>query len=582
MASLLKHLSERWSRNGHPRLVHLMPWDLTVGGAQRMLDVWCSHEAHRWDTHILTVGARGPFAFAGATVHSELASSEIMGLIETLQPELFVHHEPSDQNGILTSCPQVWILHCTNSLQSLPPKHARPAVVFSNFDSNQIHSGWRQLSLKVLPLQIDSGEFRPTSLQHDGLICGIVGRLHEDKVPRSFIEAVLTWEPGPWRIRFIGHGLDTGYQRFAKEKLVNVQWVEFAGDVMPNKMPLALRKLDAVLIPTDATQGETGSYSALEAMATGLPVIARDLPGLKYNCGDGPLYANEDIELLARLRELDGSEPRSKAASRSRKLVLNKYDVTKHAATHSAGFSASLCCEISILMPVFDTPATYLAECWDSIQAQTFREWELVLVDDGSRAAETIEELDRIAEDPRVVLIRLNENQGIAPALNVGLSRCRGKLVARMDSDDKMMPTRLERQFAYMQTHSEVTILGTQLQAIEWQTEQLLRPTEHPEQVTDEYIQHQRNTSEIWFLNHPTAMLRRSEVLNLGGYPKYRVAQDLGLWLKVFKAGLKIHNLPTVELHYRLHPNQVSTAQGVRREEYAEIVEECWLRQAAI
>jgi len=582
MASLLKHVSERWSRNGRPRLVHLMPWDLTVGGAQRMLDVWCSHEAHRWDTHILTVGARGPFAFAGATVHSELASSEIMGLIETLQPELLVHHEPSDQNGILTSCPQVWILHCTNSLQSLPPKHARPAVVFSNFDSNQIHSGWRQLSLKVLPLQIDSGEFRPTSLQHDGLICGIVGRLHEDKVPRSFIEAVLTWEPGPWRIRFIGHGLDTGYQRFAKEKLVNLQWVEFAGDVMPNKMPSALRNLDAVLIPTDATQGETGSYSALEAMATGLPVIARDLPGLKYNCGDGPLYANEDIELLARLRELDDSEPRSRAASRSRKLVLNKYDVTKHAATHSAGFSAALCCEISILMPVFDTPATYLAECWDSIQAQTFREWELVLVDDGSRAAETIEELDRIAEDPRVVLIRLNENQGIAPALNVGLSRCRGKLVARMDSDDKMMPTRLERQFAYMQTHSEVTILGTQLQAIEWQTEQLLRPTEHPEQVTDEYIQHQRNTSEIWFLNHPTAMLRRSEVLNLGGYPKYRVAQDLGLWLKVFRAGLKIHNLPTVELHYRLHPNQVSTAQGVRREEYAEIVEECWLRQAAI
>ena len=559
-----------------------MPWDLTVGGAQRMLDMWCSHEAHRWDTHILTVGARGPFAFAGATVHSELASSEIMGLIETLQPELLVHHEPSDQNGILTSCPQVWILHCTNSLQSLPPKHARPAVVFSNFDSNQIHSGWRQLSLKVLPLQIDSGEFRPTSLQHEGLICGIVGRLHEDKVPRSFIEAVLTWEPGPWRIRFIGHGLDTGYQRFAKEKLVNLQWVEFAGDVMPNKMPSALRKLDAVLIPTDSTQGETGSYSALEAMATGLPVIARDLPGLKYNCGDGPLYANEDIELLARLRELDDSEPRSRAASRSRKLVLNKYDVTKHAATHSAGFSAALCCEISILMPVFDTPATYLAECWDSIQAQTFREWELVLVDDGSRAAETIEELDRIAEDPRVVLIRLDENQGIAPALNVGLSRCRGKLVARMDSDDKMMPTRLERQFAYMQTHSEVTILGTQLQAIEWQTEQLLRPTEHPEQVTDEYIQHQRNTSEIWFLNHPTAMLRRSEVLNLGGYPKYRVAQDLGLWLKVFRAGLKIHNLPTVELHYRLHPNQVSTAQGVRREEYAEIVEECWLRQAAI
>ena len=65
-------------------------------------------------------------------------------------------------------------------------------------------------------------------------------------------------------------------------------------------------------------------------------------------------------------------------------------------------------------MPVFDTPAAYLAECWESIRAQTFREWELVLVDDGSRAADTVAEIDRIADDPRVVLIRLPENQGIA------------------------------------------------------------------------------------------------------------------------------------------------------------------------
>src|SRR5438045_8938292 len=104
MARLIEHPAKLWPRDGRPRLIHLMPWDLTVGGAQRMLDVWCSHEAQRWDTHILTVGARGPFEFAGATVHSELGRSQVLSLIERLQPDVFVHHEPSADNGISSTC----------------------------------------------------------------------------------------------------------------------------------------------------------------------------------------------------------------------------------------------------------------------------------------------------------------------------------------------------------------------------------------------------------------------------------------------------------------------------------------------
>src|SRR5262245_50294347 len=132
MLASFEHLIERWPLDGRPRLIHVMPWDLTVGGAQRMLDIWCTREAHRWDTHIITPGLRGPFKFAGATVHSGLGSSEVASLIEALKPDLLVHHEPTDQTGIISLCPQVWILHCTSTLRELPPTHATAATVFSN------------------------------------------------------------------------------------------------------------------------------------------------------------------------------------------------------------------------------------------------------------------------------------------------------------------------------------------------------------------------------------------------------------------------------------------------------------------
>ena len=232
----------------------------------------------------------------------------------------------------------------------------------------------------------------------------------------------------------------------------------------------------------------------------------------------------------------------------------------------------ALDCRVSILMPVFETPVPYLEECWQSIQAQSFRAWELVLVDDGSTAAGTLALLEEIGDDPRVRLLTLDRNRGVAHALNAGLERCRAELVARMDADDKMLPSRLERQVAYLTDHPEVAILGTQMQGIDWETGELHPPTSHPPIVDADYIEHQRASSHIWVLNHPTAVFRRQAILDLGGYPDFRVAQDLALWLKAHRAGLEIHNLASVELHYRLHPDQVSTPQGLRHEEFQKIV----------
>jgi amylovoran biosynthesis glycosyltransferase AmsE len=126
-----------------------------------------------------------------------------------------------------------------------------------------------------------------------------------------------------------------------------------------------------------------------------------------------------------------------------------------------------------------------------------------------------------------------------------------------------MISDPVERQFAYLRAHPDVTVLGTQLQAIDWETKQATitnRASGARSRTNSSSII--RDTSEIWFLNHPTVMLRPREVMNLGGYPSYRVAQDLGLWLKVAQAGLKIHNLPTVRV---AHPVASQSSLGSQR-----------------
>jgi hypothetical protein len=564
----------KWAKPIKPCVAHIMPWDLTTGGAQRMLDLWCSQEGGRWETHVFTTGERGQWKFAGATVHAKMPQAKIAETVKTLAPDVAVFHDPLTAKYVPADCPQVWIAHCMATLGSPPPDVTRPVCLLSNLDSG-INPAWRNIPIRVLPLGVDLQAFQPQPASHTGLVCGIVGRLHQDKVPESCGAALASWQPGPWRIRFVGHGLDSGYQAKTRKALAGCPWIEFAGDVLPDQMPAALNRLDALLIPTALNRGETGSYALVEAMACGLPIVARDLDGLHFNGGDAPLFAKGDAELLARLRELDDPARRAALGRRGRELAERDHDLRRHVTAHSAAYADALRVDVSILMSVYNTPADYLRESWESIQAQTCRHWELVLVDDGSTDRATVAEIDRIAADPRVRLLRLPANTGLAAALNAGLPHCRSDLVARMDADDVMLPGRLALQVAYLRAHPDVAILGAQIQAD--RDGKLFPPTSHPAVITRAIIDGQRAAGPkgIWFVNHPTVIFRRAAIQALGGYPVHRVAQDLALWLRAFRAGLVIHNLPDVVLRYRLHAGQL-TAAGSSQAEYDAIVAEEW------
>ena len=110
---------------------------------------------------------------------------------------------------------------------------------------------------------------------------------------------------------------------------------------------------------------------------------------------------------------------------------------------------------VTVAIPMYNA-APHLRECLDSVLAQTFRDFELLIVDDGS--TDDSVDIVRSYTDPRIRLL-LNRHDYIG-SLNLLLCEARGKYIARMDADDVMVPQRLALQFAYMEAHPDVDLLG--------------------------------------------------------------------------------------------------------------------------
>ncbi|QJB58015.1 glycosyltransferase family 2 protein [Pseudodesulfovibrio sp. zrk46] len=104
---------------------------------------------------------------------------------------------------------------------------------------------------------------------------------------------------------------------------------------------------------------------------------------------------------------------------------------------------------ISIILPTYNR-AHFLPACLDSVFAQTYTNWELVVIDDGSTDS-TVEVLEKYS-DPRIVYI-YQDNQGVSAARNTGIAQCKGEYIALLDSDDEWMPKKLEIQLKYMQAN---------------------------------------------------------------------------------------------------------------------------------
>ncbi len=208
---------------------------------------------------------------------------------------------------------------------------------------------------------------------------------------------------------------------------------------------------------------------------------------------------------------------------------------------------------ISVLIPVHNA-ATTLPETLDSLRAQSLPDFEVVAVNDGS-SDETGAILQACAaEDPRVRPIDL-PRVGLIEALNHGLSACQGQFVARMDGDDLAHPRRLELQAERLRAQPGLSVISCLVETFppNTVTEGFRRYVAWLNAVTTPV----EIVREIFIespLPHPSVMLRRTELLALGGYQDRGWAEDYDLWLRYYMVGKRMEKVTETLLRWRDHP----------------------------
>jgi len=203
---------------------------------------------------------------------------------------------------------------------------------------------------------------------------------------------------------------------------------------------------------------------------------------------------------------------------------------------------------VTVLMPAFNRER-FAGEAIQSVLAQDYEDFELVIVDDGS-TDRTPEILRSFAEkDSRIVVVTSPENRGIPSALNLGLAHARAPLVARLDSDDLMMPRRLAAQADVLDAQPEVALASCayEIMDVEGTTLATWRGDE-PHEVVELLLNFYNIVG-----GGGQVMFRRDDVLAEGGYDvRYPSSEDYDLWVKLLRRG-RILTLPLVGMRQRQH-----------------------------
>ncbi len=530
-----------------PVILHVMPWQMSMGGAQRFFCDLARHFKSFCDIHVVYPkhGSDDHWSRALSDVrcHSVSNTGEAAAVVKNLNPDLVHHHHPSGK----------WLWEVINGKYPvLGTQHGWEA----NKDPMPCVAPICGEHENVIRHGVDLAQFKPSRRRkRNGIFTvGIVGRRSPEKLPPTFISALAAWDVKDIKVRLIGRGLTCPQTETAEARLRRIPFVELAADVAPDEMPAVYYGLDALIVPSRL---DSTSYAALEAMACRVPVIARRVQGLPETVGDAGLLCDTDDELLKAVEYLkDNPKKREKYRRRGLDRVRKYFDARRMLADYeklydarSAGIvrPAAPGLDLSVVIPVYNTPANWLRESVVSVMDQKEVRFEIVCVDDGSTNKETLDELKHLDLQEGVRVIRVAHG-GVGPACNAGIRAAKADLIARHDADDVMMPGRLAAQARYMAAHSDIDLIAGQMEIMDASGSILKR-------TNLRFDESRFIGDQPWAVAHPTVCFRRYPVLAAGGYIP-GPAQDFDLWCRLQAGGLKMRVLPEFFTRYRTHPGQ--------------------------
>ncbi len=204
--------------------------------------------------------------------------------------------------------------------------------------------------------------------------------------------------------------------------------------------------------------------------------------------------------------------------------------------------------KLSIIMSEHNTPIRFLRESINSILAQTLKDFELIIVDDCGH-----NDLRAIAQeysDDRIKIIKNEKNRGLVHSLNDAISYARSAYLVRMDTDDIAEPQRFERLYAFACRHPEYAVVGSRVIEFSEEGEQGIL-CKSGEKTKESLIKGDG-------LIHPSVIMRKHAVEDVGNYPDYQRAEDFALWAELLLHGYRLYVLEDSLLKYRVNTGDYS------------------------